>query len=96
MALQPYNYEVVYRKRSMNWNADGLSRQVWEEKEEEKEETEKKHCQHQQLRVWILRRGRCTPTSLQADTWRLNTNRDNVCMSCPAVKTYKLLFTAGP
>ena len=40
MALQPYNYEVVYRKRSMNGNADGLSRQAWEEKEEEKEETE--------------------------------------------------------
>ena len=30
-----------------------------------------------------LRRGRCTghaPTSLQAEAWRLNTNRYNVCM----------------
>lgn len=37
MALQPYNYEVIYRKGSLNGNADGLSRQAWEDAETETE-----------------------------------------------------------
>ncbi len=31
MALQPYNFNVEYRKGAQNGNADGLSRQAWEE-----------------------------------------------------------------